>query len=285
MSYYPATVDSNEIKHVGKIKRTKRDIQVEAKFEWTLPAVLPALANNYWAIRVRKCILLQDVVQIPKNEDYLIDIYFHDTKTGTITLKDTVYPADTRSVVKNRRDLVVLLNQSIPNEYRSSVYFTNEREATRLDIANGYCISLGKKLCRSIGFDPGCDYLTSGEGLPFLIRSELPVFLTGTYRSNQNEVFFDRIFKNDRLIHLQMDIVRPSLYGNRFEPILFTTTSRTAKSGEQHEGIYHDLIQTPVTSATIYLTHENGQPAYFSCDDPKDNIFSLELEFRKMMYN
>ena len=89
MSYINAYVTSSGCENIGKVIQNEFGCQVEGIFQWKLPASIPMLMNNYWAVTMKQIFLTDKIGLIKKNEDYKItigdEVYFLADKTSCIT--------------------------------------------------------------------------------------------------------------------------------------------------------------------------------------------------------
>ena len=235
---------------------------------WNLPTVLPTPPSNYWALKAKKLILNPKIVSISRDDDFSYLIYGYEE--GYRVYPQKVFLADYQGYVENEEDLVELLIKTVSHYYKDNISFTRQTNTISMSLTGGTRIEMGKKLAEGLGLDLFGE--TTEDGTLLYVPGK-------RYTSLNLQHKFREIFKPTKLVHVYINIIKPSICSNGFKQLLYTAST---KQLNEMEGNYHDLDQSPVTSAVIYFSDEYGNPLYFSSMNENDFVFCLELEFKKL---
>ncbi len=148
------------------------------------------------------------------------------------------------------------------------VYFEFEGEKEVALVVGDHCqVVLGKKLALALGIPdvatltgPTCLYQEgrySNDGI-----SDLPdVLRLGT-------------------VHMAMDVVRASIFGNRQENVVHTMDPTHPNS--YNDSDFHDLMESPLTSTIISFFDDKGDVIRCCPYSSTDFLFSLVFQFKRM---
>lgn len=267
MSQFSIVVNNRQLKHIGDVNESRYDLQLEARYSYSLPGTIPALRDYNWAVRVKQLIIIPHIVTIHRNNDFVINVKDESGNENTFYLADFIGYAD------NLQHLLDVLNDILEDKGR--LYFTFSDDQIGFDVYEGYEISLSKGLFNGLGFGGYC-------GKPAINCSDekhvLMSFTEGKYETYRTDSAFDKVFY-PHLAQVYLDVIQPGVVGNRFAPLLYTCDPGASYNPS---GTYKELNQSPIDVMEIYFKNEKEDPLYFSCHDKNDFLFSIELEFKRL---
>jgi hypothetical protein len=264
MSYITAVINSAQVERTTVLE-SGFGPKIKGEFQWDLPISLPTMANNYWGVRVRKATVTNRIISSNWHPElYGFDIYHKDSDAPI-----KIIVSDIIGIASSPYEISALVNNLIPKNVPVSLLV--EGKSTVLKVGEDSMVILGNKLAESLGLKYG--------GSSF--NQYTSIFNPGEYKGDYAN--FTHIYNNRLgIIYIALDIIRPGIFGKSFKPIICTIT----KSGlvcEESSNFYYDLIQCPVTNMTISFLDEQGNVLDFCPQTIDDFLFSIELEFKKLV--
>ena len=264
MSYITAVINSAQVQRPA-ILESSFGAKIKGEFHWDLPISLPTMANNYWGVRVRKATVTDRIASSNWHPElYGLDIYSKDSDNPI-----KIVVSDIIGIASSPHEITALVTNLIPKNVPVSL--TVQDKSIVLKVGVDSVVILGNKLAESLGLK----YAGSS------FNQYTSIFNPGEYTGDYAN--FTRIYNNRLgIIYVALDIIRPAIFGKSFKPIICTIT----KSGlvcEENSQFYYDLIQNPVTNMTISFLDEQGNVLDFCPQASDDFLFSIELEFKKLV--
>ena len=262
MSYISAVVNSF---HLFNADEDFKASKIKGEFQWDLPIPIPALMNNYWGVKVKQAVIANKIISNYPADHYGMTVYNHSPSDPVIAdiSKHINFAHSPLEVVNTINDLI---------DDKFPVSFSLEDSTVSMKVGSGMYIALGKRLAEAFGLIHAC-------------KSHNPnscVYSGGEYYGDCFD--FVNIYNGQPdVVHIALDIVRPTIFGNTFKPVVCTVPKPGMVSIENEPEIYHDLIQSPVTSVTISFLDQSGKIIDFFPQSPNDFLFSIQFEFKKLV--
>ena len=264
MSYITAVINSSQVERPAVLE-SSFGAKIKGEFQWELPISLPTMANNYWGVRVRKATITDRIV----SRNWHPELYCFDIFSKSLDNPMKIIVSDIIGIASSPHEIAALVTTLIPENV--SVSLKVEDKQIVLKVGEDSLVILGNKLAESLGL--------KFTGSSF--NQYTTVFNPGEYKGDYAN--FLHIYNNRLgIVYIALDIIRPAIFGKTFKPIICTVT-KTGLVCEENSQFYYDLIQCPVTNMTITFLDEKGNILDFCPQGTDDFLFSIELEFKKLV--
>ncbi len=148
------------------------------------------------------------------------------------------------------------------------VYFECEGEKEVALVVGDHCqVVLGKKLALALRIS---NIAT--------INSPTCLYQEGRYSNDGISDLTDVLRVGT--VHVVMDVVRASIFGNRQEKVVHTMDPAHPNSYDNSDS--HDLTESPLTSTVISFLDDKGDVIRFCPYSSTDFLFSLVFQFKRM---
>ncbi len=135
-------------------------------------------------------------------------------------------------------------------------------------IVRDHCqVVLGKKLAMALGIDDIA-----------MISEPTCLYQEGRY-SNNGVSDLTGVLRLG-MVHVAMDIVCASIFGNRQENVVHTMDPTHPNSYDDND--FHNLMESPLTSTIISFLDDKGEVIHFCQYSSADFLFSLVFQFKRM---
>ena len=266
MSYLSLSLNSAQLKHTGQVVKGLYDSRYEAKFLYRLPSMLPVLVNNYWGLKAQRVCVSPRIVTTMKDRDQFQILIENGTD------EKRYYLSDYFGYVESEQVLISYIQRIIKDDGIS--LNTAQDGSVRLTVPPNFMVTIGNKLTAALGL-----LQMASSSTKFF-----SIFLSGEYRGLPSvKDCFKAIFQDPvQTVYMATDVIRPQIFCNKLEPIL---CSLRPGGVEKNSQIFADIIQSPISSMSIYFLDQHGDPIYFSCpySDSSAALFSVDLEFKKLV--
>jgi len=207
-------------------------------------------------------------------------------------------------IAENVKDLVDLLNALIPeqvyergimrfkyDEVGNIVTFTNTGgtmvlgKRIRMNYVFLFLNFLGKNIAGALGLVKESDFYPD---------SQTVLFIQGVHTSGTWKPMISIL--GGSILHLKLGIVKPSVFGGKYSPIIATFNTQVLKKQKDtletecyleytSNGVnnsFHDIIESHVRSIQISLVDENDSAVIFCPSVDSVPLFTLGFEFKKL---
>lgn len=274
-----AVINNWQLTHLGNVKQTRYDLQLEGHYRYHLPASLPVMTMNRWGCRLKSLTIHPCIKNIEDHPDYSVSVVTLATAKepeSTKVFKLSDYTGHVASVF----ELVDILSEIWDGTVGNSMTYNGRRLVFK--VGAKYKIILGKKIYTALGFYGCCERwptikcLDNGGGMEFSHRGKDGYIVYGTHTG------FNRVFV-PKVLNICSNVTEPIPTGNGFLPLLYTCSITDEGTCSAAEGSYRKISQSPIDSIDLTFYDEKGKKIVFSTFDKSDFIFVIELEFKKLV--
>jgi len=274
-------INSSQLRPEGNVIETDSCVEIEGVFCWTLPRNLLTYANDNWVVRVTQLGTVSKISNVRKSDKFSVDLTYDKNKHARF------YPWDTRKCFDSWRSLVEAISLEM-NKYDDGASLTvtptrmgrnREDDGGGLTLTvkeNGFLV-LGLGLAGALGLrqQASDDKLLRELGVPGPNKC---LFKPGKYFVNNPSSYFDDFMEKDRLLYLKMDVVRPNVFGETYDRVVYA-----CKAGVETEtpGNPCELSQSPIRAVYLSFVDHRGDPIYFCASDVGEAVFWAQIVFEK----